>query len=62
MQCQIYTGKSRDAAEVGQGKRVVLEMTEGLQGQSTVTCDNFFTSVPLAEKSGPGGDYPQKPT
>ena len=45
--CQIYTGKAAgSAAEVGQGKRVVLEMTEGLQG-ITVTCDNLFTSYAL---------------
>eukprot|EP00064_Thunnus_orientalis_P011091 superscaffoldBa00001567_g11121 len=47
---QIYTGKSDGGApEVDQGKRVVLEMTEGLKG-STVTCDNFFTSYALAEE------------
>lgn len=46
----IYTGKPAGAAaEVNQGKRVVLEMTEGLQG-NTVTCDNFFTSYSLAEE------------
>ncbi|XP_041653753.1 piggyBac transposable element-derived protein 4-like [Cheilinus undulatus] len=47
--CDIYLGKMGDAAEVGQGKRVVLEMTEGLQGV-TVTCDNFFTSYTLAQE------------
>lgn len=47
---QIYTGKSPGSpAEVNQGKRVILEMTEGLQG-NTVTCDNFFTSYGLAEE------------
>ncbi|KAK7907107.1 hypothetical protein WMY93_015719 [Mugilogobius chulae] len=47
--CQIYTGKQAGCrAEVGQGKRVVLEMTEDLPGV-TVTCDNFFTSFSLAE-------------
>uniref|UniRef100_A0A8C1PJ70 PiggyBac transposable element-derived protein domain-containing protein n=1 Tax=Cyprinus carpio TaxID=7962 RepID=A0A8C1PJ70_CYPCA len=47
---QIYTGKSPGSpAEVNQGKRVILEMTEGLQG-NTVTCDNFFTSYRLAEE------------
>ncbi|XP_070400479.1 piggyBac transposable element-derived protein 4-like [Nothobranchius furzeri] len=41
-----YLGKTtRDApAERGQGKRVVLELTEGLSGR-TVTTDNFFTSL-----------------
>lgn len=47
--CDIYLGKTGDAAEVGQGKRVVMEMTEGLQGV-TVTCDNFFTSYSLAQE------------
>ncbi|CAM4570235.1 unnamed protein product [Leuciscus chuanchicus] len=47
--CDIYLGKTGNAAEVGQGKRVVMEMTEGLQGV-TVTCDNFFTSYSLAQE------------
>ncbi len=47
--CDIYLGKTGDTAEVGQGKRVVMEMTEGLQGV-TVTCDNFFTSYSLAQE------------
>ncbi|XP_044023761.1 piggyBac transposable element-derived protein 3-like [Siniperca chuatsi] len=47
---QIYTGKSAGSApEVNQGKRVVLDMTEGLKGR-TVTCDNFFTTYALAEE------------
>ncbi|XP_058252363.1 piggyBac transposable element-derived protein 4-like [Hemibagrus wyckioides] len=47
--CEIYLGKTGGAPEVGQGKRVVMEMTEGLQGV-TVTCDNFFTSYSLAQE------------
>ena len=47
--CDIYLGKSGDKPEVGQGQRVALEMTEGLQGV-TVTCDNFFTTYPLAQE------------
>ncbi|XP_034562753.1 piggyBac transposable element-derived protein 4-like [Notolabrus celidotus] len=47
---QPYTGKAAGAAaEVGQGKRVVLDMVEGLQGH-TVTCDNLFSSSSLAEE------------
>ncbi|KAL4009748.1 hypothetical protein ACER0C_003600 [Sarotherodon galilaeus] len=42
---QVYTGR----AEVNQGMRVVLQMTEGLQGH-VATCDNFFTSFALAEE------------
>lgn len=38
---QVYTGKAGDRAEVNQGMRVVLELTEGLQG-NVITCDNFF--------------------
>lgn len=38
-----------DKPEKGQGKRVILQMTEGLQGV-TVTCDNFFTSHSLAQE------------
>lgn len=29
----IYLGKTGDAAEVGQGKHIVMKMTEGLQGR-----------------------------
>ncbi|XP_049320225.1 piggyBac transposable element-derived protein 4-like [Astyanax mexicanus] len=48
--CQVYTGKPAGGApEMGQGKRVILDMTEGLKGV-TVTCDNFFTSYSLAQE------------
>lgn len=48
--CQVYTGKAAGGApEVGQGRRVILDMTEGLRGV-TVTCDNFFTSFSLAQE------------
>ncbi|XP_046726710.1 piggyBac transposable element-derived protein 4-like [Silurus meridionalis] len=47
--CSPYLGKTENAPEVGQGMRVVKELTEGLQGV-TVTCDNFFTSYPLAQE------------
>ncbi|XP_039471868.1 piggyBac transposable element-derived protein 4-like [Oreochromis aureus] len=47
---QVYTGKpAPDRVEVNQGMRVVLDMTEGLQGH-VVTCDNFFTSCALADE------------
>ncbi|XP_049927217.1 piggyBac transposable element-derived protein 4-like [Epinephelus moara] len=46
----VYTGREAGApAERNQGRRVVLEMTEGLRGV-TVTCDNFFSSFGLAEE------------
>ena len=39
---QVHTDKPAGAPpEKNQGMRVVLDMTEGLQGK-TVTCDNFF--------------------
>ncbi|KAJ8393029.1 hypothetical protein AAFF_G00069330 [Aldrovandia affinis] len=49
---QVYTGKQEGARlEVNQGRRVVLELTEELQGYGhTVTCDHFFTSYALAEE------------
>ncbi|XP_058235984.1 activating transcription factor 7-interacting protein 1 isoform X4 [Hemibagrus wyckioides] len=49
--CDVYLGKTSGPgqAEVDQGKRVVMEMTEGLQGV-TVTCDNHFTSYSLAQE------------
>nr|XP_033938629.1 piggyBac transposable element-derived protein 4-like [Pseudochaenichthys georgianus] len=47
---QVYTGKAAGSRpEVNQGMRVVLEMTEGLQGH-IITCDNLFTSFALAEE------------
>lgn len=47
---QVYTGKAAGCPpEVNQRMRVVLQMTEGLQGH-VITCDNFFTSYALAEE------------
>lgn len=48
---QPYLGKENESAsrEVQQGKRVVLDLVDGLKGQN-VTCDNFFTSLDLAEE------------
>ena len=47
---QVYTGKSATIQrEKNQGMRVVLELTNDLEGH-TVTTDNFFTSFPLAEE------------
>lgn len=45
---EVYVGRNRNAApEVNQGQRVVLSLTEGLNGRN-VTCDNFFSSHSLA--------------
>lgn len=45
---EIYCGRNRNAApEVKQGERVVLSLTEGLNGRNA-TCDNFFASHSLA--------------
>ncbi|XP_037530523.1 piggyBac transposable element-derived protein 4-like [Nematolebias whitei] len=47
---QVYTGKPPGGRpEKNQGMRVVLEMTEGLQGHN-ITCDNFFTSYRLGDE------------
>uniref|UniRef100_A0A3P9MKV5 PiggyBac transposable element-derived protein domain-containing protein n=1 Tax=Oryzias latipes TaxID=8090 RepID=A0A3P9MKV5_ORYLA len=47
---QIYTGKSASGIpEKNQGKRVVLDLTTGLQGHN-ITCDNFFTSYDLGQE------------
>ncbi|KAL3973674.1 NLR family CARD domain-containing protein 3 [Sarotherodon galilaeus] len=47
---QVYTGKlPGEASEKNQGMRVVLQMSEGLQGHN-ITCDNFFTSYWLGEE------------
>jgi len=45
---QVYTGEERNCCpEINQGKRVVLDLTEGLS-EHNITCDNFFTSMDLA--------------
>lgn len=45
---QVYTGRNPNCRpEINQGKRVVLDLTEGSRGRN-VTCDNFFTSYDLA--------------
>lgn len=47
---QVYTGCTEgEVAERNQGKRVVMDLTEGMEG-ITVTCDNFFTSCKLVEE------------
>lgn len=47
---EVYTGKPGDGQrEKNQGMRVVLQMTEGLHG-NTITCDNFFTSYALGQE------------
>lgn len=44
---QVYIGKAPNTTpEINQGKRVVLELTDGLKGR-IVTADNFFTSHDL---------------
>ena len=46
---QVYTGQRGGEREVGQGARVVLELTEHLSGSGRhITGDNFFTSLLLA--------------
>ncbi|XP_049906487.1 piggyBac transposable element-derived protein 4-like [Epinephelus moara] len=46
---QVHTGKTPDGApKTSQGKQVVLELTEGMKG-NTVTCNNVYTSYSLAE-------------
>ena len=46
---QIYTGKVGKTVEKEQGKRVVLDMVNGLGSGYGVTTDNFFTSCSLAD-------------
>lgn len=47
---QVYTGIAAGGRpEVNQGMRVVLQMTEGLQGH-VITCDNYFPSYALADE------------
>ena len=47
---QVYLGKEGNVAEVGQGQRVVEELSQPYHGSGrNITCDNFFTSVPIAK-------------
>lgn len=47
---QVYRGKESNKSEKDQGKRVVLDLVEGLGGGYGITTDNFFTSIPLANE------------
>ncbi|KAL9698498.1 hypothetical protein quinque_001939 [Culex quinquefasciatus] len=48
--CQVYTGKSKDGPEKGQGMRVVKDLVAPyLNTGREVTADNLFSSVELAE-------------
>ncbi|KRZ66940.1 PiggyBac transposable element-derived protein 4 [Trichinella papuae] len=45
---QVYCGKMGPRPERDQGRRVVLDLVQGLEKGYGVTTDNFFTSLPLA--------------
>jgi len=46
---QLYAGKVGGLPDVGQGKRVVLDLSESISGSGrNITTDNFFTSYALA--------------
>ena len=48
---QLYCGKIGNQADVGQGMRVVLQLSEHIRGSGrNVTMDNFFTSYALARE------------
>lgn len=49
-QFQIYLGKVNNQTEKNQSQRVVLDLAKFVQPGSHLTFDNFFTSIPLAEK------------
>ncbi|XP_068222134.1 piggyBac transposable element-derived protein 4-like [Palaemon carinicauda] len=46
---EVYTGHKDESAECEQGKRIVLQLTEGLKGRN-VTSDNFFCGLDLAKE------------
>ncbi|XP_050300607.1 piggyBac transposable element-derived protein 1-like [Anthonomus grandis grandis] len=47
---QVYLGKINNKPEKNQGERVLLDLVEPLGTGYGVTSDNFFTSLPLADK------------
>ena len=54
---QVYTGRS-DASEGALGKRVVLDLSQRLDGMHQhLYFDNFFSSVPLLEMLLQKGTY-----
>lgn len=46
----FYTGKEGDQVTKELGKKVVLQLTQGLESGRNVTCDNFFTSYSLVNE------------
>ena len=48
---QVYTGKKFKGSEIGQGKRVVLDLSTNIAGTGrNITADNLFTSISLCEE------------
>ena len=47
---QVYVGKTGTAPERNQGKRVVLDLIDGLKSGRGITTDNFSTSYDLAQE------------
>ena len=48
---QVYRGKEFEGHEIGQGKRVVLDLSSKITGSGrNITMDNLFTSIPLCEE------------
>lgn len=48
---QIYVGKGKNKVECGLGERVVLDLTNGVEGKNHIVyMDNFFSSVQLYAK------------
>ena len=48
---EVYCGRQGHSPEVGQGSRVVMQMTSHLSGSGRgCTADNFFSSDVLAQK------------
>lgn len=47
---QPYLGKINNVPEKNQGERVVLDLAGSLGPGYGITTDNFFTSLPLADK------------
>ena len=53
---QVYTGRT-EGAEGGLGKRVVLDLSQSLEGKHHLYFDNFFTSVDLLQTLKERGTY-----
>lgn len=57
IQCQLYAGKCSIQPDIGHSASALIELLDSLpkDARLQVTCDNFFTSLPLLQALGEKG-------